>query len=70
MAEIVIHDATILTVDDRNRLYERGTVVVEDGRISDVRRTRDGDADGSADRVVDGAGTVVMPGLVSTRTSN
>ncbi|SFR61857.1 5-methylthioadenosine/S-adenosylhomocysteine deaminase [Halogeometricum rufum] len=68
MSDIVIHDATVLTVDDRNRLYERGTVVVEDGRISDVRRTRDGDADGSADRVVDGAGTVVMPGLVNAHT--
>ena len=67
-ADTVIHDAVVLTVDERNRLYERGTVLIEDGRITDVRSSRDGDADIAADRVVDGEGTLVMPGLVNAHT--
>ncbi|WP_276271776.1 amidohydrolase family protein [Haloarcula litorea] len=67
-ADIAIHDAHVLTVDDRNRLYERGTVVVEDGRITEVRASRDDDPDVAADRVVDGEGKLVMPGLVNAHT--
>lgn len=46
--DIVIHDATVLTVDDRNRLYENGTVVVADGEITAVRSTESGDAEAAA----------------------
>ncbi|WP_255151393.1 amidohydrolase family protein [Halorarius halobius] len=66
MSEFVIHDATVLTVDESNRLYENGTVVVSDGRIAEVRPSEPGDADLAADHVVDGAGTLVMPGLVNS----
>ena len=67
-ADIVIHDAVVLTVNDRNQLYERGTVVVEDGRITEVRQTQDGDASLKADHVIDGSESVVMPGLVNAHT--
>ncbi|QLH77993.1 amidohydrolase family protein [Halosimplex rubrum] len=67
-ADIAIHDAFVLTVDDRNRLYERGTVLVEDGRITEVRSSQDADADIAADRVIDGEGKLVMPGLVNAHT--
>ena len=67
-ADIVIHDAVVLTVNDRNQLYERGTVVVEDGRITKVRQTQDGDASLKADHVIDGSESVVMPGLVNAHT--
>ena len=67
-ADIAIHDAFVLTVDDRNRLYERGTVLIEDGRITDVRSSRDGDADVAAGRVIDGDGRLAMPGLVNAHT--
>jgi hypothetical protein len=46
--DIVIHDATVLTVDDRNRLYENGTVVVADGERTAVRSTESGDAEAAA----------------------
>ncbi|GAA0679042.1 amidohydrolase family protein [Natronoarchaeum mannanilyticum] len=68
VADIAIHDAFVLTVDDRNRLYERGTVLVEDGRITEVRSSRDDDADIAAERVIDGEGKLVMPGLVNAHT--
>jgi len=67
-ADIAIHDAYVLTVDGRNRLYERGTVLIKDGRITEVRTSRDDDADTDATRVIDGEGTLVMPGLVNAHT--
>ncbi len=67
-ADIAIHGAFVLTVDDRNRLYERGTVLVEDGHITEMRSSRDDDADLAADRVIDGEGKLVMPGLVNAHT--
>jgi 5-methylthioadenosine/S-adenosylhomocysteine deaminase len=67
-ADIAIHDAYVLTVDDRNRLYERGTVLVEDGRITEIRTSQDDDAGIAADRVIDGEGKLVMPGLVNAHT--
>ncbi|WP_156105802.1 amidohydrolase family protein, partial [Halobellus rufus] len=65
---IAIYDAYVLTVDDRNRLYECGTVLVEDGRITEVRPSRDDDSDIAADCVIDGDGKLVMPGLVNAHT--
>jgi len=67
-ADIVIYDAYVLTVDDRNRLYERGTVLINDGRITEVRPSQDADADMDATRVIDGEGKLVMPGLVNAHT--
>ncbi len=66
--DTVIHDALILTVDENNRLYERGTVLVDDGFITEVRKSRDDDSDVAADRVIDGDGKLVMPGLVNAHT--
>jgi cytosine/adenosine deaminase-related metal-dependent hydrolase len=68
MPDIVVHDATLLTVDERNRLFERGTLVVEDGTITEVRSTGPDDTALDADHVIDGDGTLVMPGLVNAHT--
>ena len=66
--EILIHDALVLTVDDRNRLFERGTIRIEDGEIVELRESRDADRDSDADHVVDGEGMLAMPGLVNAHT--
>nr|WP_284438490.1 amidohydrolase family protein [Halomicroarcula laminariae] len=65
---MVVHDALVLTVDDRNRLYERGTVVVDDGHIVDVHESKNNDAAMAATEVIDGDGKLVMPGLVNAHT--
>lgn len=65
MPDLVVHDALVVTVDQRNRIYESGTIVVEDGRILDVRRTDPEDSSMDADRIVDGSGKLAMPGLVN-----
>ncbi|WP_135807215.1 amidohydrolase family protein [Halorussus marinus] len=67
-ADIAITDALVLTVDERNRLYERGTVLIEDGRITAVRQTDEDETDGEATHTIDGDGKVVMPGLVNAHT--
>jgi cytosine/adenosine deaminase-related metal-dependent hydrolase len=66
--DIAIHDAFVLTVDGENRLYERGTVLVDDSRITEVRTADDGDADIEADHVINGDRKLVMPGLVNAHT--
>ncbi|WP_434523102.1 amidohydrolase family protein [Halorubrum sp. AS12] len=66
--DIVVHDAYILTVNDKNQLYERGTLLIENGRITEVRTTKEGDQHISADHVINGDGMVAMPGLINTHT--
>lgn len=66
--DIVIHDAIVLTVNNSNRIYQSGTVVVENSRIREVRPTQEGDASLGAEHVIDGSGSMVMPGLINTHT--
>ena len=63
--DILIHDATVLTVDENNHLYRNGTVVVDDGVIEMVRPSELEDADTPAETVIDGTDRLVMPGLVN-----
>ncbi|WP_436930616.1 amidohydrolase family protein [Halosimplex halobium] len=66
--DIAISDTLVLTVDERNRLYERGTVLVDDGRIAEVRKSEDGDGEIEATHTIDGDGKLVMPGLINVHT--
>lgn len=65
MTDLVIHDAYVLTVNDQNQLYERGTIVVEDGVIQTVRKTHGEDARLDADHIIDASGKLAMPGLIN-----
>ncbi len=66
--DVVIHDALVMTVNDEHDLIEHGTVVVDDGRLVEVRPSVADDADADADVVIDGDGKLVMPGLVNAHT--
>ncbi|MEF8850904.1 MAG: hypothetical protein V5A28_00585, partial [Haloarculaceae archaeon] len=70
MSDLLIKDVDIaVTVDPDDSVLEDTSVVVEDGRIEDI-----GPADEIAeeyhepsfDRVLDGNGTLLMPGLVDS----
>lgn len=67
-ADIAITDALVLIVDERNRLYERGTVLIEDGHITAVRRADEDGREIEATHRIDGDGKLVMPGLVNAHT--
>ena len=63
---LIIRNGTVVPMDNENRILTNGAVVVKGNTIVEV-----GDADAilrrySADRVLDAAGKVVMPGLVDT----
>jgi len=64
MADIIIKNGYILTMDPAQRDLERGTVVIENGIITQVAAS----TDETADTVIDARGGIVMPGLVNTHT--
>ena len=66
--DILIHDATVLTVDENNHLYQSGTAVINDGTIQEIRPSEPDDADVAAETVIDGSDRLVMPGLINAHT--
>jgi len=64
MADIIIKNGYILTMDPAQDDIKRGVVVIEDGIITQVSES----TDETADTVIDAKGGVVMPGLVNTHT--
>lgn len=67
-ADLVIYDAVVVTVDADNRIFQNGTVVIDNGVITEVRPTQDQDPACGADRIVNGDGKLVLPGLVNAHT--
>jgi 5-methylthioadenosine/S-adenosylhomocysteine deaminase len=64
MADIIIKNAYVLTMDPDAGDLKNGTVVIEDGKITEIgEKTKE-----SAETVIDAKGSVVMPGLVNTHT--
>ena len=64
MADIIIKNAYVLTMDPDAGDLKNGTVVIEDGKITEIgEKTKE-----SADTVIDAKGSVVMPGLANTHT--
>jgi 5-methylthioadenosine/S-adenosylhomocysteine deaminase len=64
MADIIIKNAYVLTMDPEHDDLKSGTVVIEDGRIKEIgKETKE-----RAETVIDAKHSVVMPGLVNTHT--
>ncbi len=64
MADIIIKNAYVLTMDPDLGDLKNGVVVIEDGRIMEIgEKTNE-----SAETVIDAKQSVVMPGLVNTHT--
>ncbi len=60
---ILIKDAAIVTMNDRNEVMEKGNILIENNRIISVT-----DADQkttSATKIISGQGKVVIPGLIN-----
>ena len=64
MADIIIKNAYVLTMDPDLGGIKSGTVVIEDGRITEIGK----ETNESAETVIDAKHSVVMPGLVNTHT--
>ena len=64
MADIIIKNAYVLTMDPDAGDLKNGTVVIEGGKITEIgEKTKE-----HAETVIDAKGSVVMPGLVNTHT--
>jgi 5-methylthioadenosine/S-adenosylhomocysteine deaminase len=64
MADIIIKNAYVLTMDPELGDLKNGTVVIEDGRITKIGK----EIKESAETVIDAKHSVVMPGLINTHT--
>jgi cytosine/adenosine deaminase-related metal-dependent hydrolase len=64
MTDLLVHDATVVTVNRENQILRNGTIRVTDGRITSVEPTESGDRTATADRVIDASGKIVIPGLI------
>jgi 5-methylthioadenosine/S-adenosylhomocysteine deaminase len=65
---LLINDATIITLDDANRIFE-GSVAIDQGRIVAVEPSATARFDSSPlrfDDVIDGRGCVLLPGFIQT----
>lgn len=64
IADTLIRNAYVITMDDQRRVYTKGFVAFSGGKISAVGRMSDCDL--IARETIDADGSVVMPGFVNT----
>jgi 5-methylthioadenosine/S-adenosylhomocysteine deaminase len=62
---LLIKDATIITLDDANRIFE-GSVAIDQGRIVAVEPPATASFDFAPDDVIDGRGFALLPGFIQT----
>src|SRR5690348_1596370 len=65
---IVIDNAVVLTVDDRDTVHYGATVAIKDDRISDIGPSAEVWARHPGAERVDGTGKMVMPGFANVHT--
>lgn len=66
--DVLIHNATLVTVDDRSRIVESGWIGVGQGLIRAIEAGTPDAPLPEADLTIDAAGGIVMPGLVNSHT--
>ena len=66
--DILIHGATIVTVDENFTIVKRGAVAITAGRIDKVWSPAPGETLPCARESLDASGAIVMPGLVNAHT--
>jgi len=64
--DILIKNATILTVDKDRRVITDGAIVIEKDKIKDIGKSNELSKMYSATKVIDGTDRLVMPGLVNS----
>lgn len=62
-SKILIKDATIITMDNNKRVYEKSDLLINNGIIKAISPS--GSAGHEADQVLSGTGKVVIPGLIN-----
>jgi 5-methylthioadenosine/S-adenosylhomocysteine deaminase len=62
---VLIKDATIITLDDANRVFE-GSVAIDRGRIAAVEPSANASFNITFDDVIDGRGRALLPGFIQS----
>lgn len=62
---LIIKNPTIVTLDNSSRIFE-GSVIVEDGCITEILSSLSSVRENNLDEVIDGRGLVLLPGFVQT----
>jgi 5-methylthioadenosine/S-adenosylhomocysteine deaminase len=68
MADIVIKNAVLITLDHERRIIKDGGIAIGDGRILSVGTTEDISAGYGGEEIIDGRGMVAIPGLINAHT--
>ena len=69
MPTILIKNGIIVTMDPERHIVEDGYIVIENGRIIDLGRSKELRAEHkSAEEIIDASGKAVLPGLISGHT--
>jgi len=66
--DILIHDCTIITMDQKQPIIEKGFITIENGQIVDVGEKRRAPPSIKAEETINGQGKVALPGLVNCHT--
>ncbi len=67
-ADILIHDAMVLTMAEERRFFENGSVAVSGDEILEVGPSEELEGKYQARRTIDGRNKILMPGLVNVHT--
>lgn len=65
-ADLIVNNATVLTVDPERRVIEDGTIVIAKDRIKDIGKTAALAGKYTAPKVIDASERLVMPGLINS----
>lgn len=68
MADIIVEGKYVITMDQERRIIKNGSVVIEDGSIVDVGKSKEIEKKYTANRTISGDKYMVIPGLVDTHT--
>ena len=66
--DIVVHNGTVLTVNESFEIIENGRICIRGGTIDGIEAAGTGHPPPDARTVIDAEGGIIMPGLVNTHT--
>ncbi len=66
--DLVVHNGTIVTVNDSFEIIPNGLICVKAGKLERVENLADDQSLPAADEIIDAGGGLVMPGLINTHT--
>ena len=62
MANIIVKDGVLVTMDSERRILESHSIAIEDGRIVEIGKSADLERTHRSAEVLDASGCIVMPG--------